>query len=230
MLKCQFHAHCQGDPADSIDYTAKELVDKAVKLKYDVLSITCHRKLIFNKGLEKYARKKGLLLIPGIEFEINKKHVLGINIDRDIEQVDSFEKLKNYKKTHPQCLIIAPHPFFPSKTSLKGELIENIELFDAIEISFAYTKSKNYNTPALSMAKRWKKPIIATADCHILSYLDIGYCNIKATKNTKSIVEAIKKGHIQNFSKPTTYSKIIRMLCQINFQNFQKKLSQCQPH
>lgn len=222
MLKCQFHTHCQGDPCDNIAYSAKQLIDKAKALNYDVLAITCHRKLIFNKDLEKYARKKGILLIPGIEFEINQKHILGINIDHEIEKVSTFEDLKNYRKTHPDCLIIAPHPFFPGKSSLKNDLIENIALFDAIEISFAYTTTKNYNKSAINLAKLHKKTLIATADCHILSFLNIGYYLVQGQKNPQSIVNAIKNNLIQNVTKPTSYLKIARFFLQLAFQNLKK--------
>lgn len=221
-LKCQFHSHCQGDPCDNISYSAKQLIDKAHELNYDVLAITCHRKLIFNKDLEKYARKKGILLIPAVEFEINQKHILGINIDREIEKVSTFEKLKNYRKSHPHCLIIAPHPFFPGKNSLKNDLVENIALFDAIEISFAYTRSKNYNLKGIQLAKHYQKPLITTADCHILNFLNIGYCLVQSPKNPQSIITAIKNNKIQNITKPTSYLKIARFFLQLTFQNLKK--------
>lgn len=222
MLKCQFHTHCHGDPVDNIKHTAKELIDEAARLKYDVLCITCHRKLFFSKKLQKYAKKKDILLIPGIEFEINKKHILGINVDQKITEVDSFECLAEYKKSHPDCLIIAPHPFFPTSYCLKNDLIKNIRLFDAIEISWAYTKTKNYNKKAIELAKQWKKPLVATADCHILKYLDIGYTMVESTKNTSSIFKAIRSGKIQIFSKPTSYFKITHFMVQMSWLNLRK--------
>lgn len=223
MLKCQLHTHCHGDPVDNIKHTAKELIDEAARLKYDVLCITCHRKLFFNKKLQKYAQKKSILLIPGIEFEINKKHILGINIDKEITEVDSYQRLAEYKKSHPDSLIIAPHPFFPTNYCLKNDLINNIRLFDAIEISWAYTKTKNYNQKAIDLAKRWGKPLITSSDCHILKYLNIGYTMIKSQKNTLSLIEAIRSNKIQIISKPTSYFKIARFMVQMNWQNLRKR-------
>ncbi|MBI4975476.1 PHP domain-containing protein [Candidatus Peregrinibacteria bacterium] len=200
LLKCQFHTHAKGDGLEQIKHSPKELIDHAAKLKYDVLSITSHRKVIFNKELKKYAKKKGILLISGIEFEINKKHILGINMDKEIEKIKTFDELRIYKKHHPECLIIAPHPFFPGSCTLKKDLINNIEVFDAIENSFCYTKFKNYNKKAISLAKRWRKPIIATSDCHILEYLDLGYTLVKSKKEKDGIIEAIKKNKIKTVS------------------------------
>ena len=36
--------------------------------------------------------------MPGIEFEIKNQHILGININEEIKEADSFEKLKNIEK------------------------------------------------------------------------------------------------------------------------------------
>lgn len=222
MLKAQFHVHAYGDPVDHIPYTPKTLIKRAATLGYEVLSITCHRKLLFNTDLKKYAQKLGILLIPGIEFEINKKHILGINVDKEIEQVDTFEKLRAYKSAHPECLIIAPHPFFPGKIALQKDLLNNIDLFDAIEYSFFYHKKKNYNEEAEKVAKRWKKPLIATSDCHILEHLDAGFSLLDATKNTKSVIDAVKKGKFQNITNSSSYFKLGKILLKMTLQNLFK--------
>lgn len=211
MLKCQLHTHVKGDPVDHILHSASELIDKAASFGYDVLAITCHRKIIFDKSLCDYAQKKNILLIPGIEFEIRQKHILGINIEEEIYQVNSFEKLRDYKKSHPDSLIIAAHPFFPGP-SLKKYLIENIDCFDAIEYSWAYTKLINFNKKAEKTAKKYNKPLLATSDCHLLKYLDLAYCEINAPKDKKLIIETIKNGKLENYSRPTTTLRIARSL------------------
>lgn len=222
MLKCQFHSHAAGDPIDNIPHSPKELIDRAKKLGYDVLAITCHQKLLFDKELEKYAEEKGILLIPGAEFEINGKHILGINIDQEIETIDTYQKLAEYKKTHPDCLIIAAHPFFPGKSTLKQDLVDNIDLFDAIENSFCYTKTKNFNQKAKELAKKWKKPLLATADCHRLKDLDLGYTLVKSQKNTKSIIDAIKKNKIKIHTTPVSYLHILHFILQVELRNLFK--------
>lgn len=122
-------------------------------------------------------------------------------------------------------MIIAPHPFFPTSYCLKNDLIKNIKLFDAIEISWAHTKTKNYNLKAINLAKYWKKPLVATADCHILKYLDIGYTLVESSKNILSVIEAIRSNKIQIHSKPTSYFKIAKFMVQISLQNLSKKLT-----
>ncbi len=222
MIKCQFHCHSKGDGADHIPHTPKQLINRAKQLNYDVISITCHRKVIFNKQLKKYAEKKGILLLPGCEFEINKKHILGINITKEIEKVNTFEKLKAYKKAHPECLIIAPHPYFPGNITLKDDLETHIDLFDAIEISFCYTKIKDYNKKAVELAKKHKKPLIATADCHDLKELEIGFIEIDARKNFTSIKKAILANKLKNHHKPTTIPKIAKFMIRQHIRNLFK--------
>jgi predicted metal-dependent phosphoesterase TrpH len=223
MLKCQFHSHCSADPVDAINYSAHQLIDEAARLQYDVLAITCHRHLEFSEELKQYAAKKEIILIPGIEFEINKKHILGINVNEEIYKVDSFKKLEKYKESHPECLIIAPHPFFPGP-SLKETFTENITLFDAVEYSWAYTKNINFNSKAIDLAIEYRKPIIATSDCHVLSYLDQGYCFLECEKTVEAIISTIKAGKIKNSHKPTNYFRIARPIIQVASQTIRRKL------
>lgn len=223
MLKCQFHTHCSDDPVDKISHTSKQLIDEAAKLKYDVLAITCHEKIVFTKQLKKYAAKKGILLIPGIEASIKKKHVLILNVKKEAEQITTFQQLREYKNNHPEALIAAPHPFFPGNYCLKKDLIENIDLFDAIEYSFCYTSTKNFNDEAVKLAKRWKKPVIATADCHILKHLNIGYTFVDSKKDPDSIIASIKQNKIENFTKATTYFKIATILFRMTFSKVTRR-------
>ncbi len=223
-LKCQLHTHTQSDPIDSITYNEKTLITQASKQKYDVVAITCHRKIIFTKRLEKYAKTKGILLIPGIEFEIQKKHLVCLNAHKDIEEVDSYETLKQYKKNHPNSLIIAPHPFFPGP-SIKNNLIKHIDLIDAIEISWAYTKTVNFNKKAVKIAQRYKKPLIATSDCHLPNQLNNeNYCIIKSSKNIDSIISAIRENKIKNIHAPSKINKIISFFLLTTFAKVQNML------
>jgi predicted metal-dependent phosphoesterase TrpH len=218
MLKCQFHTHSGQDPKDKIPYSEKDLISRAAKLGYDVLAITCHNKIAYNKNLRKFAEKKGILLISGVELTIQKTHNLILNPTEEILEVETFDDLREYKKHHPECLIIAPHPFFPTSKALKKNLIENIDIFDAIEYSFCYTKTKNYNDEAVALAKRWKKPIVATADCHILKYLNHGFAEVNAEKSITSIFKAIKQNRIKNHTQPISYFTIFKILFKMIFQ------------
>ena len=198
LLKCQFHTHAAGDPVDQVAHSPKDLIGKATREGYDVLAITCHRKIIFNRELERHARKRGIILLKSVEFEINHAHILGINVDEEIYRVSSFEELAEYRDSHPDCLIIAAHPFFPGRTCLHENLIKHLQLFDAVENSFCYTKFINPNKKIYTL----NKPIVATSDCHILKYLSLGFTYVKAKKDSASIIRAVKVGKVRAIHKP----------------------------
>ncbi len=209
MLKIQFHLHTSQDPIDNIRHSEKELIDKAAKLGYNALSITCHNKVIFDDDLKKYAAQKNILLIPGIEKSIFRKHVLIINADQEAEKIQNFEDLKTYRQKKPDCLVIAAHPFYPVPISLKENLEKHIDLFDAIEYSWYHSKKLNkYNKMAASLAEKYAKPMLGTADNHILKYLNMTYSMVEADKNIASIFAAIKHGKISIVSRDLPWWKL----------------------
>ena len=144
ILKADFHIHTKEDSEDKIKYSAKEIIDKASKLHYDVLSITLHNSQYYNDEIKKYAKKKDILLIPGIEKTIEGKHILLINFkEKELEQIKTIKDIKKFK--HKNNLVVAPHPFYKFSSCLDYKLIENIKLFDAIEHCFFYSKIINLN-------------------------------------------------------------------------------------
>ncbi len=204
-LKAQLHLHIQGDPVDNIKYTATQIINYASQLNYDVLCVTCHDKLIFRKSDQKLAKSKGILLIPGIEKTIQKKHVLIINAHPESEFINSFADLKTYKKEHKHSLIIAPHPFHKLSTCLEQDFFKYHDLFDGLELSHFNSRLLNFNKKTQNLAKQMQKSLIATGDVHYLDGLNYGYCFIKPNnKSIESIIEAIKNGlvhnYLQNFS------------------------------
>lgn len=211
-LKVQFHVHTKDDPLDKPKHTAKEMLDFAASKGYDVVSITHHDGYFFNDEIFGYAEKLGILLIPGIERTIERRHVLIINATPEIEKISTFYDLSKYKKTHPDCLIIAPHPYFPRGFCLHEKLLQNISLFDAIEYSWFFTKSLNqFNKSAEKVAKLHRKPLMATSDNHILKYFDQGYSLIDAEKNWPSIRDAILHNKIEIHTTPLTLKEFLKI-------------------
>ncbi|MBU1091731.1 PHP domain-containing protein [Patescibacteria group bacterium] len=199
LIKTNLHFHTGDDPLDNLSYSAYQAIDHANKLGFGALSFTCHTKLVHKKEYEEYANKKNILLLPGIEATIEDKHVVIINCDKEIENIRSMEELRIYKKNNPKILIIAPHPFVWSRKSLGKKLVENIDLFDAIELSVFSNKFFNFNKKAIRIAKKHNKPIIATSDTHSLKDLKRGYTLINAeNKNAENILSSIKNRKFKN--------------------------------
>lgn len=198
MLKAQLHIHSKEDKRDHLNYTAKDVIDKASKLGFNVISFTFHDVLFYPKEIVRYAEEKGILLIPGIEKTIENKHVLIIGL----EKLPNIEKLSDLKKIKDSALIIAPHPFYPKGYSLRKECIKNLELFHCIEHSFFYNHVLNFNKKAIELAKEHNKPLLGTSDVHNLAYLDSTYSLIDSKKNIDDVIKAIKENKLKIITKP----------------------------
>jgi len=223
-LKINFHLHTGQDPIDAIKHSEHELIDEAARLGYDVLSITCHNALIFSDDLRAYAHKKGILLIPGIEKSILRKHVLIINATVEAQKIKNFEDLRAYRKKHPECLVIAAHPYYLGPISLKKNLEKHIDLFDAIEYSWYHSKKLNGpNKKAVKTAEKYGKPVIGTADNHILKYVNHTFSNVHSDKNIESIFQAIKSNKIEIVSHDLPWWKLGTIITYMLLTSWVKK-------
>jgi len=190
MLKADFHLHTKEDKEDNIAHSAKELIKLAAKQKFSVLSFTFHNYLFYPKDLSQFAKKHNITLIPGAELTIAGKHVLvhGIKTLPKITRLHDLEEIKDH------TIITAPHPFFPTVNALGNQLIEHINLFDNIEYTARYNHLINFNRKAVSIAKKYSKPLLGNSDCHHLNYFGYTFTNIAADNNLNSIIDSLKSG------------------------------------
>ncbi|HBQ20919.1 MAG: hypothetical protein A2Z91_08700 [Deltaproteobacteria bacterium GWA2_38_16] len=196
LLKADFHMHTKDDPQDKkfVRHSAEALIDHAAKLGFEVLSITNHNKITYSPYLREYAAVRGILLLPGVEVTVEKKHILLINYLGPL----GFKKIEDLKNIHtPQVLIIAAHPFFPASTTLKQKLIDHIDVFDAVEYCHFYLNWINFNRKAVRISKQYEKPLVGTSDAHTLAQMNHTYTMVEAGKTSSAVVEAIKKGKIK---------------------------------
>lgn len=204
FLKTNLHFHTSDDPVDRfIKYDFYEGIDRAASLGFEVIALTAHNKRVYSEEYEKYAAEKGILLIPAIEKDIEKRHVVILNADSETETINKFSDLKNYKKKRPDIFVIAPHPYFFSSYSLNGKLKANIELFDAVECSWFYSKNVNLNLEARKTAEKHELPFIATSDTHLIEFLDTSYAIVEtAEKNSDAVLAALRNRQFQNITSP----------------------------
>ncbi len=225
-LKVQLHLHTKEDPLDSIRLNAKQVIDLAARQNYDVLAITCHNVLIFNEDLKEYAEQKRILLIPGIEKTVERKHVVIINATVESQKINSFEDLKEYRKNHPECLILAPHPYYPGEISLGKKLALHHELFDAVEYSWFHSVRIDLpNKKAVKSAEKYKLPVLATSDCHLHKYMDYAYSYVTADKNTKSVLKAIKENKIHIVSHNLRFRQMLYIYAKMSILELIKKIT-----
>jgi predicted metal-dependent phosphoesterase TrpH len=209
-LKVDFHSHTADDPQDYIAFSSKELIDRAHGLGFDALAVTNHDIVTFDLELEKYAEERGILLLPGIELTLSRKHVVVINPELDgypgMQELEDLAKIKNDRN-----LIIAPHPFYPGFKCLWSRLEEHISSFDAIEFSFFYSRFINRNKRAVKLAHRHGKPLLGTSDCHNLWQVGFTYTLVEAEKNIPSIIAAVKEGKAEVATTPLSMGMMMRV-------------------
>lgn len=207
-FKTNLHLHTNDDPQDVILYSFYDIVHEAKKLDFQVLALTCHNRFIEDQEYKSFAEQNGILLILGVEKTIEGKHVVVLNPDTQIELINTFADLGRYKSDHPEIFIIASHPYFPDPSSLLGKLKQHIELFDAIELSWFYSKWIDFNKPAEKIAKRYNLPYLATSDTHHIELLNSSYAQIEVKEKTsEAIFDAIRKKRFENISSPQLFLK-----------------------
>jgi len=213
MLKADLHLHSGEDQKDAlIKYDAYELIDRAHALGFDVISITNHEDIFFNDKIREYAKRKGIILIPGVEAKIENSHVLIYNISK--EQLKKIKKLSDIKRIKSKNnLVIAAHPFYIGISSLKDKLEKYIDIFDAIEYSHFYLKWLNFpNEKAVKIAHKFKKTLVGTSDAHNLWRIGKTYSLIDSKKDINEIIQAIKLGKVKIVSEPLSFFSYIRIL------------------
>lgn len=205
--------HTNEDPCDIfITHSPQQLIDHASSLGFQVLAITLHGQHSYRNELADYARKKGILLIPGCEAFVEGKHVLLYNFTKkEIEKIKDFDDLKKCKTKDK--LVIAPHPFYPHPQALLHKLIQNIDLFDAIEYSHFYTRFNNIsNKMAELIAKKYNKPLVSTSDAHYLWQMNTNFTLINSKPTIQGVIQAIKKGKIKRQTRPLHLIEYFRIV------------------
>ncbi len=213
-LKVDLHTHTAEDPLENIKYDSFQLIDRASQEGFDVLAITNHKIVTYNEELAEYAEKKGILLIPGIEATFSDKEVLILNPDFKKNPLkSSLEDLEKIKKNHN--LIIAPHPFFPNRKSLKSDLYSYLSFFDALEFSHFYNRYIDFNKQAVQTANQYNKPLLGMSDCHNIWQFGKTYTLVESEKEMFSVFQAIKEGKIEIKTSPVSLLTMARVL--LNF-------------
>jgi len=201
MLKVELHTHTADDPVDRIPHSAMQLIDRAAALGYHALAITLHERQLDVARLVPYARERGIVLIPGVERTVEGAHVLLLNFSRAAEDVRTFDELARLR-SREGGIVVAPHPFFPTSSCLRGRLERHAGLFDAVEWNAMFTRLVNFNAPAARWAARHGKPMVGNGDVHRLYQLGACYSLIDAMPDAGAICDAIRAGRTQVVASP----------------------------
>jgi len=218
-LKTDFHLHTRDDRHDAIRHTARELIDRAAEQQFDALAISNHNTFTFSRELETYASDRGILLIPGIEQKIEGKHVLLLNAFPATEKIHTFPELRRAKADG--LFVVAPHPFYKASHCLGRKLYEHLDLFDALEFSFFYSRFFNLNRAVVKLHREQNMPLIGNSDCHLLKYFGACHSIIEAEHaSMEAIFDAIRAQQVQVVSAPLPFLRLGAILTEMSLNQF----------
>jgi predicted metal-dependent phosphoesterase TrpH len=180
-------------------------------MSYDALAITLHDQQLDLGPYRNYAASRGITLIPGIERTIEGKHLLLLNFKRGAEEVQTFDDLASLKRRETG-VVIAPHPFFPGSTCLRGRMDRHADLFDAVEYNAMFTASLNFNITARRWAAAHRKPMVGAGDVHRLRQLGTTYSRVDAARDPDAICAAIREGRVEVEAAPISWASAISIM------------------
>lgn len=185
-------------------HTAQDVIDRAATLGFGALAITLHDSQFEDPAACAYARERGVTLIPGNERTIEGRHVLLLNFPAaDVDRVETFDDLRQLRE-QAGGLVIAPHPFFPGASCLRGRLDPYADLIDAVEWSYFWTRAINFNARGAAWARRHGKPVVGNSDLHNLRQLGRTYSLVDAPVDAdpSAICAAIREGRVTVVTEP----------------------------
>ncbi|MBI1875660.1 MAG: PHP domain-containing protein [Acidobacteria bacterium] len=221
MIKVELHSHTADDPEDVIPHSAQELVDRAAELGYQALAITLHNRQLDPARLQDYAEDRGVVLIRGVERTIDGKHLLLLNFPTAAERVQSFDELAALKQ-RTNGLVVAPHPFFPMSNCLRSLMDRHVDLFDAVEFAYFYTRTCNFNRPAVRWAMKHGKPLVGNGDVHRLLQLGRTYSLVDAPLDADAICAAIRDRRVTVVSDPISCVQAAMLAADMTTASFLK--------
>jgi predicted metal-dependent phosphoesterase TrpH len=200
--RVDLHNHCQGDPVDVLQHTIFEHIDAAKKAGLDAIAITWHRRICADSEAFAYARERGLLLIPGMEADVNGKHVVVLGLrEGDLPGQATWDEIRALRARKPGVLVFAPHPFYPHPSCLNRQLDGNDDCIDAVEwcaLHVGWLPDRiNPNLRAARWAHRFGKPLLACSDAHSLAAIARNASTVEAEALTEeAILAAVRAGRI----------------------------------
>ena len=208
-IKADLHIHTLDDPKDALDYSAHELLERAVALGFRVLAITLHDAVFDRAEVFADAARMGILLIPAAEMRLEGADVILLNVTADeVRALRTFDDLAALRKRRgPSLFTIAPHPFYVLGGSIGEKLIERIDCFDAIELCHFWSRCFNPNRRAIEVARRFGKPLIATSDAHRLHAFGSNYTSIPRPQEVtvENVIGLLRSGPLRETNPPCSF-------------------------
>jgi predicted metal-dependent phosphoesterase TrpH len=216
LYRVELHSHCQGDPVDSyLGHTLFEHIDRAKAVGLDAIAVTWHRKICAVPEAFAYARKRNILLIPGMEADVDHKHLVVLNLaEGDLPGEPTWNQIRTLRARKPNVLVLAPHPFYPHPSCLGKVMNDHVDCIDAIEWCMIHVEwlpgRVNPNLRAARWAQKHGKPLIACSDAHSLSAIGKNPSAIEADELTAdSLIAGIRAGNVAFHRRSMEFNSLV---------------------
>ncbi len=215
-IKVDLHIHTLDDPKDVVDYSAHQLLERGRELGFGALAITLHDAVFDRAEVYADAAKMGILLIPAAEMRLEGADVIILNVmPAEVAHLRDFNGLRELRaKRGDSIFTFAPHPFYVLGGSIGRRLLAEIDCFDGIELCHFHKGLMNPNWQAARVARRFKKPLIATSDAHRLHAFGRHYTSIPrpADLTPEAVFSALRAQTTELVSPPCTMRDFLSAL------------------
>ncbi len=214
--RVELHSHCQGDPIDThIPHTIYEHIDRAREVGLDAIAVTWHRRICADHEAFAYGRQRNVLVIPGMEAEVGRKHLIVLNLaEGDLPAEPTWDQVRALRARKPGVFVLAPHPFYPHPSCLGHGIDDHADCIDAVEWCMLHVgwlpKRVNPNLRAARWAQRHHKPVVACSDAHSLTAIGQNASTVEADAlTTDALVAGIRAGRVSFHRRSLDLGQVI---------------------
>ena len=127
---------------------------------------------------------------------------------RAVRHLDDIAPLK---ATHPDGLVVAPHPFYPIPSALGRDQLDAYRpLWDAVEVNAMHVRGLDWNREAMEWATAHGVPLVGNGDVHRLSQLGRTWSEVDVdvpdtmtdAEASAAICGAIRAGRVRVVTAP----------------------------
>lgn len=169
----------------------KEIIKAAKAKGLDGIAITDHDSVGGLREAERFGKKLGIIVIPGIEIRTMAGDILALGVKDIVEK--NLTVNETIERIHDLGgLAVAAHPFsyWPGRGFGK-ELGKKMYKFDAIEGFNAGVF--NNNKKACALAEKLRLPVTAGSDAHCAKHVGLAYAECAGSK-PDDVLASIRAG------------------------------------
>ena len=201
--RVELHSHCQGDPVDAyLGHTLFEHIDRAKEVGLDAIAVTWHQKICAVAEAFDYARQRNILLIPGMEADVDQRHLVILNLaEGDLSGTPTWGQIRALRARKPGAFVLAPHPFYPHPSCLGKIMNDHVDAIDAVEWCMIHVHwlpgRVNPNLRAARWAHQHGKSLVACSDAHSLAAIGRNASVVEADELTpEALFAGIRAGRV----------------------------------